>query len=173
MTDLGVSLKGKLSFISTREGFDKDPMEKEVNFPIVFRNDRKVADATGFVLDPIGPFPVDLPFGITADDTLSVTLDQGGIGTFAPTTGKIEIPLVLRFEHSLVVLGPSTLALTVTTESVKPLAPLKPARGKRPKRGANPMTLTLVAAGIFQGDQLDGFGALLKIKGTLAPSPFP
>lgn len=97
----------------------------------------------------------------------TVTKVGGGNGDYTNSTGKIVLPLTLKFDHSAELpdfpgLPPteedSTLSLTLRTS--EPGSPVEPDGD-----------VTLVGSGEFSGGVLGGSRGTLKIKGRISPSP--
>jgi hypothetical protein len=89
-------------------------------------------------------------------------------GTFDPSTGKIRMPLGLKFSHSTALAGSSTASFDLTTETRNEAG----FNLSGDRLGQSGLALEMVGVGQFQDGFLDGNHCALKIDGTLSSSPF-
>lgn len=172
MIDLLTRLHGRLEFQTDRPGFEAPMVLEGLRLPMVMRKHRTEVDASGFALPPIGPFkvrwPADSPNAIELDNTITVTRKARGIGRL-DADGKLEIPIDLRFEHSLPA-GASMLSVVLTTETSA--GPPFSLQGRRLEPGATPVTARIVAVATFSGGELAGTVCAIAIEGHFDKSPF-
>jgi hypothetical protein len=131
-----------------------DPFVETIKtLPIVFSSDRCAISLAGFPTI-VQTFPVSP--GVK--NTATITLLNGGSGSFDQASGRINIPITLRLTNSHPFGGTSDLSLTLTTEAVG---------GRRLMNGS----LTLVGMGRFVGGFLGGTNATLTVTGAIDPMP--
>lgn len=135
-----------------------DSFSQNINLPINFtvcRTNVRIADFPAIA--------VTFDTGWLGQNTTTVTHTGGGTGVFNPDNGSMNIPLTLRFQHSLenrlgAFAGPSTLTLNLTTEG---------SGGQRVRGGE----VTLVGSERFIGGFLNNTQSNFTINGRLSPSP--
>ena len=169
MDDLATTLAATLTFRTTRDGFT-DPLQRPISVDIELTDARRRADARRLHPIVLPEVPVQTPLG-TLKDTITVSRHAGGIGTFDPASGALEIPIELRFRHTIPA-GDSTLKLTLTTGTSVNDPLWNVLTGAAADRSTTPVALRLVAIGSFVGGALDGQRCAIELDGTLDPSPF-
>jgi hypothetical protein len=105
---------------------------------------------------------VDFPtITYTSDNppnNLTVTLPDGGSGSFDSSNGRILLPLSLRFTNSNALIGNSTLQLSLLAEGTDMV-------------DAGTGQVTLRGTGTFVGGALNGYQGTLVVTGRLSPIP--
>ena len=147
--------------ISTTFGDPKTrgPFTGAESLVLWFDTSRTEVFVIGFVPILITPFLI----GSTATDTLTVTLNCVGTGSFDKATGQVVTPIELQF-HQSADFAPFTgddSNLSLTLSGV--------IGGTVPNVNAD--SLTLVGSGVFSGGALAGNTATLTLTGTLASNP--
>lgn len=135
----------------------------ELDLGVRFSVDRRRVVVVSF--PPITTEPFDTPFGSTRS---TVSLVGGGDGTFDPESGRMQLPLTLRFDQSLDV--------PLVNEDVTAQLPLSTEGPGGHALAADSGDIALGAAGTFEGigggiNPLDGLDVNVSIAGTLDPRP--
>ena len=129
-----------------------------------FSADRSTVELGPFPSITVGPFAT--PIGM---NTITVTQTRGGSGTFDKSAGTLTMPITLNFDHSLAVVGDSTVAFNLTTgSSASPSGVFRPT-GVPLNRTTG--VIVLVAGSRFRGGFLNGTDCSVTITGTLSPLP--
>lgn len=108
------------------------------------------------------------PVGQVTTTVTRIARNGRKTGTFDPSTGKMRMPLDLKFSHSTSVAGSSTASFDLTTATRNEAG--FSLSGDR--LGQSALGLEMVGVGQFQGGFLKGNDCALKIDGTLSSSPF-
>ncbi|MBX3668688.1 MAG: hypothetical protein KF778_09835 [Rhodocyclaceae bacterium] len=112
----------------------------------------------------VGPFPT--PVG---NNTITITMVGGGIGTFNKALGNLSMPITLRFDHSLAFAGDSDVTFGLTTaSSTSPSGAF--ALAGLPLNSTTGL-IALVGASRFRGGFLGGIDCSVTVTGTFAPIP--
>ncbi|MEA2361863.1 MAG: hypothetical protein QOD71_1008 [Thermoleophilaceae bacterium] len=114
---------------------------------------------------PIVAGPFDTPLGA---NLVTVTNKGAGPGSFDAATGAISVPVKLKFDHSVVLIGDSDLALTLTTGSAEGVDGATITGSPLDSTSSG---LTLVGSGTFDGGQLGNHAGDLVAVGTLDALP--
>ena len=136
-------------------------VERELSFDVRFSADRTRVDITAFA--PIVTEAFDTPLG---SNVTTVTWVGGGSGSYDASSGRLEIPVTLHFDQSLVFPLVNTdvdARLTLST-AAEGGAPLDPETG----------ALTLAAQGTFTGsgaNPLTGSAVRIVLPGTIDARP--
>ncbi len=153
LATLEATFTGKAT-ITTDFGPAQGPFVADIKVELKFTGSKVVV--TSF--PPIHTRTFATPAG---PNKTTVTKIGGGNGDYTNSTGKIVLPMTLKFDHSAdlpLVEEDSTLSLTLRTS--EPGSPVEPDGD-----------VTLVGSGTFSGGVLGGSHGTLKIKGRITPSP--
>jgi hypothetical protein len=130
-----------------------NPFDKNLNLAVDFTNCRASLRITRFT-DISETFPV-ISQGIRlGDNTTTVRMTGGGSGNRNVTTGALEIPVTLHFQHTFPGAGPSDISLVLRTD-----------------RAAADGSVTLEGSGIFAGGFLHNSACRIRATGSFSPSP--
>jgi len=128
------------------------PFTQSMRLAVSFEDCRARVRITEF---PPVSVTFDTPVGA---NTTTVTMPSGGAGVLDPDTGRMDVPVTLRFGNSIVAGGTSFVDMTLSTA---------PAGGSPLRAGA----VTLAGSGRFRGGFLNGQTCTLTVSGTLTPVP--
>jgi hypothetical protein len=164
MAGLAANLFGTASLRIADSRFS-GPFFQNVDIPLVFSSDRRSVSMTSLELAPVGPFQT--PIG---PNTISITKTSGGVGAFSLGAGEIFVPVTLRFDHSIALIGGSSLSPNMTTGATSSSTATFNSTGSNlsPLDGS----VVLVGAAKFVGGFLGGTNCLVTLSGTVTPSPF-
>jgi len=129
------------------------PYLSNINLTVEFTNCRANIGITAF---PAIANTSDTRIG---PNTSTITMTQGGFGTFDPSNGSIVIPITLGLENSQRLFGNSTLPLRLAAEGAPD--------AKNPDTGI----VTLRGTGIFMGGALGGYEGTITVTGSFSPRP--
>lgn len=146
---LSATFNGTATMTTTNDNA-RGPFTSDLRLSLSFEDCRATLRITEFP-----PISVTFPTPI-GDNTTTVTMPSGGTGTFA--TGRIDIPVSLRFGNTIAAGGTSVADMTLSTGS----------SGGSPLRDGS---VTLVGSGRFRGGFLNGSTCNLIVSGTITPAP--
>jgi hypothetical protein len=143
---------------------DQDVSEGgELELGVRFSVDRRHVVVVSF--PPITTEPFDTPFGSSRS---TVSMVEGGRGTFEPESGRLQLPLTMRFDQSLDV--------PLVNEDVTARLPLSTEGHRGHALAPDSGDIALGAVSTFDGigggiNPLDGLEVRVSIAGSLNPRP--
>ena len=137
--------------LTTTNANARGPFPSNIVLTVEFTNCRANIGITSFPAIP-NSFAT-----LLGQNTSTVTMAQGGFGTFDPSNGNLVIPLTLGLENSLRVFGNSTLPLRLAAEG----------NGYNRETGI----VTLRGGGTFVGGALGGYQGTITVNGSFSPRP--
>lgn len=144
---LSATFTGTARMTTTNENA-RGPFSSDLRLSLSFEDCRATLRITEFP-------EISVTFGTpVGDNTTTVTMPSGGTGAFA--SGRIDIPVSLRFGNSIAAAGTSFVDMTLSTAGGSPL-----------RDGS----VTLVGSGRFRGGFLNGSTCTLTVTGTISPAP--
>jgi hypothetical protein len=146
---LGSTFTGTATMTTTNSNAP-GPFISDVRLSLSFEDCRATLRITEF---PAISVTFGTPLG---DNTTTVTMPSGGSGALA--SGRVDIPVSLRFGNSIPAAGTSFADMTLTTGS---------SGGSALRDGS----ITLVGSGRFRGGFLNGSNCNLTVRGTISPAP--
>ncbi|HXQ71307.1 MAG TPA: hypothetical protein VN844_12505 [Pyrinomonadaceae bacterium] len=146
---LSATFNGTATMTTTNDNA-RGPFTSDLRLSLSFEDCRATLRITEFPSISV-TFPT--PIG---DNTTTVTMPSGGTGTFA--SGRIDIPVSLRFANTIAAGGTSFADMTLTTALPG---------GSALRDGS----VTLVGSGRFRGGFLNGSTCSLTVSGTITPAP--
>lgn len=141
------------------------PFVRQITASLVFGGNRQTVGISAFPAITVGPFSTML-----GSNTMTVKKKSGGSGEFDLASGRMRIPLTLRFDHSLFLVGDSDLPFVLTTASETSPGGAFTLSGSPLNRDTG--AVTLVGASKFVGGYLAPRDCSISIAGTISPSPF-